>query len=93
MDHGEIISFVLAAELIDYCRQAIAGFKVPRAVRFVSEWPMSTSKIQKFRLREQWASGVARGGLRVLRRKPKELVGKITVGSKLPIHGKCDRNY
>jgi len=40
-------------ELIDFCRQAIAGFKVPRVMRFVSEWPMSTSKIQKFRLREQ----------------------------------------
>jgi acyl-CoA synthetase (AMP-forming)/AMP-acid ligase II len=39
--------------LIEFCRAAIAGFKVPRAVRFVSEWPMSTSKVQKFRLREQ----------------------------------------
>jgi acyl-CoA synthetase (AMP-forming)/AMP-acid ligase II len=39
--------------LIEFCRQTIAGFKVPRAVRFVSEWPMSTSKVQKFRLREQ----------------------------------------
>jgi acyl-CoA synthetase (AMP-forming)/AMP-acid ligase II len=41
------------AELVDYCRQHIAGFKVPRHVRFVSEWPMSTSKIQKFRLRNR----------------------------------------
>jgi acyl-CoA synthetase (AMP-forming)/AMP-acid ligase II len=41
------------SDLIEYCRQSISGFKVPRAVRFVSEWPMSTSKIQKFRLREQ----------------------------------------
>jgi len=24
---------------------------VPRVVRFVTEWPMSTSKVQKFRLR------------------------------------------
>jgi fatty-acyl-CoA synthase len=40
-------------ELVDYCRKHIAGFKVPRHVRFVSEWPMSTSKIQKFRLRKQ----------------------------------------
>jgi non-ribosomal peptide synthetase component E (peptide arylation enzyme) len=29
----------------------VAGFKVPRHVRFVTEWPMSSSKIQKFRLR------------------------------------------
>jgi acyl-CoA synthetase (AMP-forming)/AMP-acid ligase II len=40
-------------ELVDFCRREIAGFKVPRHVRFVAEWPMSSSKIQKFRLREQ----------------------------------------
>ncbi|HEV7137157.1 MAG TPA: AMP-binding protein [Steroidobacteraceae bacterium] len=40
-------------ELIEFCRREIAGFKVPRHVRFVTEWPMSTSKIQKFRLRDQ----------------------------------------
>ncbi len=38
-------------EVIDFCRGEVAGFKVPRIVRFVSEWPMSSSKIQKFRLR------------------------------------------
>jgi acyl-CoA synthetase (AMP-forming)/AMP-acid ligase II len=42
-----------AQELIDFCKGEIAGFKVPRHVRFVTEWPMSTSKIQKFRLRDQ----------------------------------------
>ncbi len=40
-------------ELIEFCRREIAGFKVPRHVSFVTEWPMSTSKIQKFRLRDQ----------------------------------------
>lgn len=40
-------------ELMDHCRREIAGFKVPRVVRFVSEWPMSTSKIQKFKLRDE----------------------------------------
>ncbi len=40
-------------ELMDFCRGDIASFKVPRYVRFVTEWPMSTSKIQKFRLRDQ----------------------------------------
>jgi fatty-acyl-CoA synthase len=39
-------------ELIDFCRKEISSFKVPRQVRFVTEWPMSSSKIQKFRLRD-----------------------------------------
>jgi acyl-CoA synthetase (AMP-forming)/AMP-acid ligase II len=38
-------------EIIAHCRDAIASFKVPRHVRFVTEWPMSASKIQKHRLR------------------------------------------
>lgn len=42
-----------ADELIAHCRGKIASFKVPRHIRFVTQWPMSTSKIQKFRLREQ----------------------------------------
>jgi acyl-CoA synthetase (AMP-forming)/AMP-acid ligase II len=46
-------SEVTEQELIDFCRKEIAGFKVPRYVRFVAEWPMSTSKIQKFRLRDR----------------------------------------
>jgi fatty-acyl-CoA synthase len=40
------------ADLIAHCRGKLASFKIPRHVRVVSEWPMSTSKIQKFRLRE-----------------------------------------
>ncbi|WP_072384338.1 class I adenylate-forming enzyme family protein [Novosphingobium sp. NDB2Meth1] len=39
------------AELIAHCKGKLAGFKIPRHVRVVSEWPMSTSKIQKFKLR------------------------------------------
>ncbi len=39
-------------ELIDWCLGQIATFKVPRYVRFVTEWPMSGTKIQKFVLRE-----------------------------------------
>jgi fatty-acyl-CoA synthase/long-chain acyl-CoA synthetase len=42
-----------AQELIDFCKREIASFKVPRHVRFVTEWPMSASKIQKFRLRDE----------------------------------------
>ncbi len=44
---------VAAQELIDFCKREISGFKVPRQVRFVTEWPMSASKIQKFRLRDE----------------------------------------
>ena len=44
---------VSAAELIAFCQGAIAGFKVPRYVRFVAEWPMSATKIQKFVLRDR----------------------------------------
>jgi fatty-acyl-CoA synthase len=37
--------------LVEHCRGRIANFKLPRHIRFVASWPMSTSKIQKFRLR------------------------------------------
>ena len=40
------------AELIAHCTGKLASFKLPRHVRFVTEWPMSASKIQKFRLRD-----------------------------------------
>jgi fatty-acyl-CoA synthase len=40
-------------EVLEYCRRGLARFKVPAYVRFVSQWPMSATKVQKFRLREQ----------------------------------------
>jgi acyl-CoA synthetase (AMP-forming)/AMP-acid ligase II len=40
-------------ELIAFCKGNIAGFKIPRHVRFVEEWPISSTKIQKFRLQDQ----------------------------------------
>jgi acyl-CoA synthetase (AMP-forming)/AMP-acid ligase II len=40
-------------EVIAFCKGKIASFKVPRHVRFVDEWPMSATKVQKFRLRER----------------------------------------
>ena len=43
---------VSAEELITHCEGEIASFKIPREVRFVDEWPMSATKIQKFKLRE-----------------------------------------
>src|SRR5690606_12336413 len=40
-------------EIIQYCKDDLAGFKVPRYVRFVTEWPMSATKIRKVDLRAQ----------------------------------------
>ena len=40
-------------QLIAFCKGKIAGFKIPRYVRFVQEWPISSTKIQKFRLQEE----------------------------------------
>jgi fatty-acyl-CoA synthase len=39
-------------DMVAYCRTGLARYKVPRYVRFTKEWPMSATKIQKFRLRE-----------------------------------------
>jgi fatty-acyl-CoA synthase len=46
-------------EIIDFCKGRIASFKVPRHVRFVTEWPMSSTKIQKYRLREAFVAAQA----------------------------------
>lgn len=40
-------------QLIEFCKGKIAGFKIPRYVRFVQEWPIPSTKIQKFRLQEE----------------------------------------
>lgn len=39
------------ADVIRYCRGHIASYKIPRYVEFITDWPMSATKIQKFRLR------------------------------------------
>jgi fatty-acyl-CoA synthase len=41
-----------AQELIDFCVGKIARYKIPSDVIFVTQWPMSSTKIQKFKLRE-----------------------------------------
>jgi fatty-acyl-CoA synthase len=46
--------------VIAFCQARIARFKVPRYVRFVAEWPMSATKIQKYRLGDQLAAELAR---------------------------------
>lgn len=46
-------SEVSEADLEAHCRGQLASFKVPRAFYFVESWPMSSTKVQKFKLREQ----------------------------------------
>jgi len=51
---GEQARAAKADELITWCGDRLARFKIPASIRFVSEFPMTASgKIQKFRLREQ----------------------------------------
>jgi fatty-acyl-CoA synthase len=68
--YGEVpVAFVETAamqsiseeEVIAFCVGKIARFKIPRHVRIVREWPMSATKILKYRLREQIELEFARG--------------------------------
>jgi fatty-acyl-CoA synthase len=50
---GQVVS---EAELRDFCRGRLAGFKIPKAVAFGELPKTSTGKVQKFVLRErEWA--------------------------------------
>jgi fatty-acyl-CoA synthase len=41
-------------EIIDFCKDKIAHFKIPRHIRFVETFPMTvTGKVQKFKMREE----------------------------------------
>ncbi len=41
-------------EIQDFCKSSLAHFKVPRHIRFVTEFPMTvTGKLQKFKMREE----------------------------------------
>jgi fatty-acyl-CoA synthase len=61
--YGEVVCAVIRlreqttcteSEIVEYCREQIAHFKVPRFVRFVDAFPMTvTGKVQKYLLREQ----------------------------------------
>ena len=63
-DFGEgVVAVVVAepgseldeAELIECCKQELAGFKVPKRIMFVTELPRNTmAKVQKNRLREAY---------------------------------------
>lgn len=45
------------AEIIDFCREHLASFKVPRRVQFIEQWPMTgAGKIQRYVLKESLAN-------------------------------------
>jgi fatty-acyl-CoA synthase len=50
---------VTAAELVAHCKALLAGYKVPREIRFEEIPKTSTGKIQKFQLRERAKSSSA----------------------------------
>jgi fatty-acyl-CoA synthase len=50
---------VSAAELVAHCKTLLAGYKVPREIRFEPIPKTSTGKIQKFQLRERARSSSA----------------------------------
>jgi len=56
-----------AEEVVAFCIDRIASFKIPRYIEFVQEWPMSATKIQKGKLSRTFHPG-ARVDLAALRR-------------------------
>ena len=44
---------VTEQELIDFCRETLAGFKIPKKIDFCDLPKTSTGKIQKFELRKK----------------------------------------
>ena len=50
---------VTVAELVAHCKSLLAGYKVPREIRFEAIPKTSTGKIQKFQLRERAQSASA----------------------------------
>jgi fatty-acyl-CoA synthase len=50
-------------EIIAFCVGKIATFRVPRYVRFITEWPMSGTKIKKAILRDMIAADLKEQGI------------------------------
>ncbi|NCX78269.1 MAG: acyl-CoA synthetase, partial [Proteobacteria bacterium] len=48
--HGKLVT---EKELIEFCRETLAGFKVPKKIEFCELPKTSTGKIQKFELRKK----------------------------------------
>jgi acyl-CoA synthetase (AMP-forming)/AMP-acid ligase II len=51
-------------DLIEYCRKRLARYKIPTHVRFVDEWPMSATKVQKSELRNRLIEELRQRGAR-----------------------------
>jgi fatty-acyl-CoA synthase len=57
---GDATNSRIEQQLILWCADRLARFKIPKYVRFVSEFPMTASgKIQKYKLREQHQNSLA----------------------------------
>jgi fatty-acyl-CoA synthase len=49
-----------AEEFREFCRGQIATYKIPRYIRFTTEFPMTvTGKVQKFKMREMTVAELA----------------------------------
>ena len=46
----------------DFGHGKIESLKIPRHIRFVEQWPMSATKIQKFKLQEMLAQELEQAG-------------------------------
>lgn len=57
-------------EIIDFCLGRVAAFHVPRYVRFVTEWPMSGTKIRKVDLRKAIADELRERGITMAPKLP-----------------------
>jgi fatty-acyl-CoA synthase len=65
-DNSEGGSSATGEQLIAWCADTLARFKVPKYVRFVSEFPMTASgKIQKYKLREEHQRQLSADGSRL----------------------------
>jgi fatty-acyl-CoA synthase len=50
---------ITESEIIDFCKDQIAHYKIPAVIRFVDEFPMTiTNKVQKFIMRERMSAEV-----------------------------------
>ncbi len=61
VNDGIVASDALTAELIEHCRENLAGYKQPRSFEFVDALPRTgTGKIQKAKLRDPYWEGAER---------------------------------